>query len=433
MIDPEASLLFAVALTVAAAAAVGSLFDRIGQPRVVGELLAGVLLGPTLLGALLGDTTSALFSEATVGSLTAIGDLGLVLFMLGLGLDLDLRLLRRRRDAVMRVSVASLVVPFASGIVLAAWLYPQHRVVDGQTVSFATFAGFIALALSVTAFPILARIVADRQLQETVVGSLGLAVAAGQDAVGWLLLSLVLALAASESLAGQATQVVVLLSAMAALAVGTRLAGQLLLRDNGSAAGRRPLTAVLLLALVGGGVSHASGAHFVVGPFLVGVMLPREQIGALTEIYRARVAPLTTAVLLPVFFMVPGLRLDVGHLGPSQFRELAVVVAVACLAKFSSAAVAARLSGLEWREAASLGVLLNTRGLVEIVVLGIGLEHGILDERLFTLMVLMALVTTIMTGPCLTRLERRRAPGACVQHATRAGAPAEASTDTVSV
>jgi K+:H+ antiporter len=372
----------------------------------VGEMLAGIALGPSLLGATAGH---ALFPADARPILAAVGNVGLALFMFLVGLELDLDHVRRRRWAVARISTAALVLPFALGLLLASALYPAHKTVAGQEIAFTPFALFVALSMSVTAFPVLARIIGERGLQRSPLGAQALACAAVQDVAAWCMLAGVLALLAGGGPATTALMFAGTLAFAGAVAVAVRVAINF---ARPVTLTRNTLAASLCGALACAWVTQRIGTHFVIGAFVLGAVIPRRETAELRQALQARMGPIVVSGLLPVYFLIPGLSVDLHALSAHDVLELLAIVAVACAGKLIGAGAAARAGGSSWHEAASLGALMNTRGLMELVVLTIGLSMGILDRPLFSALVAMAILTTLMTAPALRladALGRRRA------------------------
>ncbi len=405
-----ARLLLDIAIIVAVAYGCGRLLARMGQPPVLGEILGGIALGPTLLGAFPGDPSTALFGAQVRESLSAIGAIGLVLFMFLAGLGLDMRTVRRHDRTLAAVSAGAIVLPFALGIGLAALLYSSHDEVAGEHVRFVPFALFIGTALSITAFPVLVRVVHDRGMRGTVVGETAIASAAVQDVAGWLLLAVALAAHVGHD-ATQILKITVLgLAFAAAVAFGLRP----LMRRACEPVGDDLPASTVVWALAGltacAATTQAIGLHSVVGAFAFGLAFPRsapQVAGAL----RRMLAPITMVVLLPVYFLGPGLALNLRLLDAQAIWQFAAAMLFACAGKFAGTFAAARLTGLRSRDAGTLGVLLNTRGLIELVVLTVGLKAGVLDPQIFGVLVLMALCTTLATGPLLDLLARGRPAG----------------------
>ena len=314
-----------------------------------------------------------------------------------------------RRRAVLSIAFASVAVPFAVGLAMAVPLHERHATVGGSAVPLAPFALFIGTALSITAFPVLAAILRERGLQRTELGALALACAAAGDAAGWALLAATLAILHASGAAGLLAiiaQTLLFLAAVRWVARPLILAPIAARRRN---LGRlRPFDTALLLgvAFVAAGATHAIGLHAVIGAFVVGVAMPRGERADATEAATRALRP-AAIILAPVAFAVPGLTLDLTRLAGADTIELLIVLAVASAAKLAGVTVAARRQGLETREAATIGILMNTRGLVEVIVLTAGRSAGLLDDRLFAVLLAVALLTTAVTSPALTLVSRR--------------------------
>jgi len=401
---PDPLLLIAqIGAVLVASRLVGLVFRHIGQPQVMGEMAAGIMLGPSLLGWLAPDLSAALFPPASLGFLGALSQIGLLIFMFLVGLALDPAQLRGRGRTAVVTSHASIAAPFCLGAVLALFLYPRLAQ-DG--VGFAGFALFLGAAMSVTAFPVLARILTERDLLKTRVGSVAIACAAVDDVTAWCILAIVVVIVRATG-GGHAADVLPRTLAGSALYLGLMLYGvRPLLRRLEEVHRRRArltqdlLTVVLLLALGSAWVTEWLGIHALFGAFLAGAVLPkgRRFVHDLT----AKLEDVTVVLLLPLFFAFTGLRTRFGLVsGAELWLYCAVIVAVAVLGKFGGSAVAARVTGMPWRAAGAIGVLMNTRGLMELVILNVGLDLGVLSPTLFAMMVLMALATTFMTSPLL--------------------------------
>ncbi|MGA4838615.1 cation:proton antiporter [Streptomyces sp. G45] len=411
MTSQQIQLLFVdLALILALARGLGALAARLGQPPVVGEILGGILLGPTLFGTLLSDH---LFPGDVRPLLTALADIGVGLFMFMVGLELEHRVLRGRTRVSAGAALGSTLVPFVLGVGLGCYLLRDHA--TEQRTAFVVFMG---LAVSVTAFPVLARILADRGLSRTEIGGIALATAALVDIVAWS------ALAGVQAVVGGADDYwrVALLLPFAALLVALRpLLRRIVTAPAGPDGGVAPLSAnrlgvIHVGALLSAAATEAMGMHYIFGAFLFGAVLPRDAAGALRDDVCERTGQVTS-LLLPVYFVVAGLKVDLRGLGPSGAVDLAVILLVAVVGKFCGTYAGARSQGLAPYGASRLAAMMNTRGLTELVILGVGLHLGLLDRPLYSLLVVMALVTTAMTGPVLTLIERRaaradRAPGA---------------------
>ncbi|MBA2555274.1 MAG: cation:proton antiporter, partial [Geodermatophilaceae bacterium] len=396
-----------VLLDIAVIIIVARLFGRaarlIRQPAVIGEIVAGIALGPSLLGALPGDLDLELFPAQVRPYLFILAQLGLILFMFIVGLELDVGLIRGRERVAGAISLCSVVLPFALGAGLTLILHPLHDEVAGESVSLLALALFIGVAMSITAFPVLARILGDRGMHRTPAGVLALACAAFDDILAWTLLAFVVAVSKGES----PFDVVRIVGLTGLFAAAMFLGVKPLLRRLTlwyQAAGRLSpdvLAVVLIGVLLSGYATDKIGIHSIFGAFIFGAIMPREGAAELTREILERLEQVSVLLLLPVFFVIAGLGVDVGGLGVSGLWQLALILLVAIGGKFAGAFTGARMLGLPPRQASVIGVLMNTRGLTELVILQIGRDLGVLDGELFTMLVLMALVTTAMTEPLL--------------------------------
>lgn len=379
--------LLGVAVVLVAARAMGALFRRIGQPPVIGEVVAGILLGPSLLGG----WSNGLFPVDARPMLRILAAVGLAVFMFLIGLELDLGHLGRgrRRRITAGVALMGTAVPFGMGLALAGFLHPRHGVGD-----FVPFALFIGAAMSTTAFPVLARILRERGLHDTPLGVLTMASAAGADVLTWAMLAVIVAMVAATG-AWTLPYILVLSAAfVAVLALAVRPA---LARFGDRTLDRGELGMVVAGIAAAAFVTSAIGIHEIFGAFLLGAVFPR---GRLAGLLRDRLEPVA-AVLLPVFFVTTGLDVDLRGIGLDGLGQLVLILVVACAGKLIGAGAGARSQGLAVRESVALGVLMNTRGLTELVVLAIGRDLGVLGGPLFTLLVVMAVLTTVATAPLL--------------------------------
>jgi Kef-type K+ transport system membrane component KefB len=391
------TLLIQIAVILVTTRLVGRLLRRIHQPQVVGEMLAGILLGPSLLGWLLPGVYAAVFPPDSLGPLNALSQIGLLVFMFLVGVEFDSRILRGRGHVAVVTSHASIIVPFVLGAALALFLHPVLSPTDVPVLHFAMFTG---LAMSITAFPVLARILAERNLLRTRVGSIAIACAAVDDVTAWCLLAAVVAL--TRSIEQTIPFAVTLFGSLAY--IGVMLFG--VRRVLAAYFSRRRevtydrLAIILVLAITSAWVTEMLGIHALFGAFLMGVVMPKD--AGFNHALASKLEPITVTLLLPLFFAYTGLRMNIGFLSDAQlwlYCGLIIVVAVA--GKLGGSSLVARRFGMSWREAGALGVLVNTRGLIELVFLNIGLDIGVISPTFFTMMVLMALVTTFMTTPLL--------------------------------
>ncbi|GAB7035443.1 cation:proton antiporter [Streptomyces sp. NPDC021749] len=400
------ALLLSLPLVLTACWAGGVVGRRLGQPPVIGEIAAGLLLGPSLLGHVWPAASAVLLPPALVPVLDTLGQLGLLCFMFLLGRELDPQTVRTESRTAGTVALAGLAVPLLCGALLALPLYGPYAPKGAGRLPFTLF---LAVALSITAFPVLARILTDRGLTGTRLGALALTCAALADVLAWTLLALVAALARSASpLVVLGTFALTVAFAAAMLCVVRPLLARFLARA-------RPGPAATLVLLLGGlclsalATDHL-GIHAIFGAFLFGAATPRD--APTLRQATCGLAQFTVPFLLPLFFVSTGLRTDIGTLGPHLDRWLlcAAILLVAGATKWGGTALVARTRGLEWRDALALGALMNCRGLTELIALTTGRELGLLSPELFTMLVLVALSATALTAPALTALMRDRAP-----------------------
>jgi Kef-type K+ transport system membrane component KefB len=382
-------------------------FAWLKQPAVVGEIVAGIVIGPSVLGHFAPGLAKTLVPPDAVAPLGTIAQIGIVLFMFLVGLELDVSLLRKRTRVSVAISASSIVVPFSLGLALAAFLRARFAKPD---VPHHVFALFIAVSMSVTAFPVLARILSDRRMTRSPLGVLALACAAVDDVTAWCLLALVVSLAKAH--ASSAATTVALVIVFAAVMLG--VVRPLLSRSIAKAKPTANVLALVLAGLLGSAlVTEAIGVHALFGAFVFGAIIPHDS--PLARAILDKLTDFVVVLLLPAFFAFTGLRTKLGLLhGSEAWLVCGLITLAATVGKFGGSFVAAKITGLGTRDAASIGVLMNTRGLVELVVLNVGYDLGILSETLFAMLVLMAVVTTFAATPILQWLEatRPRSPAA---------------------
>ena len=400
-----------VLATLAAVIAMGNLFAwglrRFHQPAVIGEVIAGIVLGPSILGTCFPDAMHCLIPDSAtdphglvVSSLKTIAQVGVVLYMFIVGLELNLQKVGRQAKAAIAISHASIVVPFVLGALMALWLYP---ILSTSDVPFTSFALFLGVAMSITAFPILARILTDQRLDKTDLGVIALSCAATDDVTAWCLLAFVVGVAKAQI--GDA--VIVAVATIAFIAMMFLVVRPMMLRWIAWAELRgldQRITPLLLIALLCASLAtEAIGIHAVFGAFLLGAMIPHDsRVGK--ELSR-KLHDVVTIMLLPAFFAVTGMNTRIGLInGLDSWLICVAIILVATIGKFGGTILASRLTGIDWRTSSALGILMNTRGLMELIVLNIGLSLGVISPKLFAMMVIMALVTTIATAPILRKL-----------------------------
>jgi Kef-type K+ transport system membrane component KefB len=394
-------LLLALALVIATARTLGALCHWLQQPPVIGEMIAGILLGPSLLGQVAPDAYSYLLPQSIAPLLNAIAQFGVILYMFIVGLELNLSMLRGKGHAAVAISHASIVFPFLLGTGLSLVLYSRF---SNSAVPFTSFSLFLGVSMSVTAFPVLARILTDRGISRTRLGSLALTCAAVDDITAWCLLALVVGI--TQTKAGHATSTFAF-AALYVLVMATvmRWVARWVARefDQRGRLTQGTLAAVLLVVLVSSFTTEWIGIHAIFGAFALGAIIPHDS--ALARDLRSKLEDFTVVFLLPAFFAFTGLRTRIGLLaGAESWLFCALIVAVASLGKFGGSTIAARLAGLSWRESSAVGILMNTRGLMELIVLNIGLDFGVISPLLFAMLVLMALATTVATTPILHKV-----------------------------
>lgn len=396
-----AQLLLTLALVIGAAQLGGRLAGRLQQPPVIGEVLAGIVLGPSLLGLVHPGLPELLAPDATRTVLGGFADVGVVLFMFLVGLELKLSASRLRM--IGPTAAGSMFLPMALGCGLGYFIYPHFSEVAGSTVPRVAFILFCGAAMSVTACPVLARVLRSYGLNGSRVGDVAMGSAAMNDILAWVLLGVIIGLTGTAQVPWWL------------MVPGTALLASLMIfcvRPALAALDRRVtlhttqwvIGASAAVALLSAATSDAIGIHSIFGPFLLGLAVPRRP--ALIARLEGTLGEVTVVVLLPAFFLLAGMRVDVGLIGISHVVLLVLVVALAVTGKILGAAVPARLSGLDPRSSLTVGLLMNTRGLTELVMLGIGLQLGLLSDELYTIFVLMALSTTAMTGPLLSIVNR---------------------------
>lgn len=391
-------VLLALVVIIVAARALATVFRRFNQPAVIGEMVAGVLLGPSVLGRLSPDAASFVLPSEVASYLGVIAQVGVVLFIFLVGLELDASLVRRRPGASVAVSIASIALPFGLGVVLATQI---HGSLAPKGVPLHVFAVFIGVSMSITAFPVLARILTDRRLQRTQLGVLALTCAAFNDVIAWCLLALVVGIANADP---SRAAVTLGLSGgfVAAMLLVVRPFVVRLVRsyDGKRHDSQTALAAVLVGLLTCALVTEVIGIHPLFGAFAFGAIIPSDS--ELARDLEARLTDVVVVMLLPVFFAFTGMRMQIGLVqGASSWLVCALIIVLATLGKVGGTFAAARVSGIAPREALGLGVLMNTRGLMELVALNIGLDLGVITPTLFAMLVLMALVTTFATAPIL--------------------------------
>lgn len=379
----------------------GYLSSRIGQQWVIGEILAGLVLGPSLLGALFPGFEALLFPASALPTLQTLGDIGLVLYMFSLGTRLDTHLMLRQSRNAIAVSLSGTILPLIMGALLAFFLYPG---LAGSKATLVSFMLLVGTAMAITAFPVLARLLAEKNMLGTKVGTLALTCAAIGDALAWCMLALVVAIIHAAGLTS--ALLTVGLTLLFIVFMFTIVRPLLVYADRRIHAKQLLIALSLILLLLSAYITNAIGIHPIFGAFLMGIILPRkttyvEQVHSLDQV--------NSILFLPLFFVYSGLHTQIGLISaPLLWLICLLVLVIACVGKILGSMLPVRWMGESWKESLTLGILMNTRGLVELIVLNIGLDLGVLSPTLFAMLVIMALVTTMMASPLLPLLGYRQ-------------------------
>ncbi|WP_143310645.1 cation:proton antiporter [Chitinophaga vietnamensis] len=405
---PLSLLLLQIIVIMLASRLFGILANKMKQPAVVGEIIAGVLLGPSLLGWLSPSFSGFLFPVDSMKNLQFLSQIGLAFFMFIVGMELDISKIRNKAHDAVMISHASIVVPFFLGVWLAYFLFTRFAPAQ---VSFLSFALFMGIAMSITAFPVLARIVQERKLTGTPLGTMAITCAAADDVTAWCILAAVVAIVNAGSVWTAVLTIILAIIFVAVMLyfVRPQLSRALrALQTRGKE--KSAISLVFFILLVSAWMAEVIGIHALFGAFLAGVIMPQE--ASVKRILTDKVEDVSVLLLLPIFFAYTGLRTHIGLLNQGHlWMACGMIMLVAVAGKFGGSAITARLMGQSWNQSLAIGALMNTRGLMELVVLNIGYDLGILSPEIFAMMVLMALGTTFMTGPLLDLLaasERRR-------------------------
>ena len=390
-------LLLALAAVVLTGRLLGSAFRVIGQPPVIGEVVAGILLGPSFLGTLSHEAYTFLLPASVAPSLGMLAQLGVVLYMFLVGVELDTEGLKGQLRSTVGIAFTSIAVPFALGVWLSTRLY-QGLAPEG--VPFTHFMLFLGVAMSITAFPVLARILADQGITKTSLGRLALSCAAIDDVTAWCLLAFIVGVVNSTEGSALLPSVLTLGFIIFMFAAVRPLAVRLSKRWEGEEPDRQAVALALVAMLCSALATEAIGVHAIFGAFLLGAVIPHDS--RLAHVLQERMEYLVTILLLPAFFAFTGMRTEIGLLsGWNAWLTCAAIIAVATVGKFGGALLGARVARYDWQMSASLAVLMNTRGLMELIVLNVGLDLGVISPALFTMLVIMAIVTTMATTPVL--------------------------------
>ncbi len=377
----------------------GLVFKKMGQPMVIGEIIAGIALGPSLLGLYLPEVSGFIFPANSLGSLQVLSQIGLILFMFIIGMELNLNVLKNKAHEAVVISHASIIIPFTLGVGFAYFIYSAFA---PEGVEFASFALFLGISMSITAFPVLARIIQERGMQKSRVGAMAITCAAADDITAWCLLAAVIAIVKAGSFV---SSIFTIILAVAYVALMVKVARPFLLKigakiEEEKKVGTYATVVFFLTLLISAYITEVIGIHALFGAFMAGTIMPINQ--KIRSIFIEKIEAVTLVLLLPIFFVITGLRTEIGLLDTTYLWSVTgMIILVAVVGKFGGSTFAAKYVGQSWKESLTIGALMNTRGLMELVVLNIGYDLGVLNAEIFAMMVIMALVTTFMTGPIL--------------------------------
>jgi Kef-type K+ transport system membrane component KefB len=396
---PLATLVLQIIAIIAVSRLFGYVFNKIGQPTVIGEIIAGIALGPSLLGLFAPEVSSFLFPIVSLGNLQFLSQVGLILFMFVIGMELDPKVLRHQAQDAVVISHASIIIPYSFGMALAFYLYEEFAPAG---ISFLSFALFMGIAMSITAFPVLARVIQERGLTKTRLGTIAITCAAVDDVTAWCILAAVIAIAKAGTIASglftMGLALIYLLFMFYVMRPFLRKLGSVY--SNKETISKMIVAVVFLMLLLSSYLTEIIGIHVLFGAFLAGVIMP--PIFNFRKIMTEKIEDVSLVLLLPLFFVFTGLRTQIGLLNEGHLWAVCGwIILTAVMGKFGGSALAAKMVGQSWRESLSIGALMNTRGLMELIVLNIGYDLGILSPEIFAMLVLMALITTFMTGPAL--------------------------------
>jgi Kef-type K+ transport system membrane component KefB len=401
--DTTAHLLLVLAVVIVLGRLTAWLFAHIGQPPVIGEVIAGIAIGPSVLGQVVPDGPVWLLPPDVAPYLREIAQLGVILYMFLVGLELNLSRVRQQAVPAVFIANASIAVPFALGAALATFLYPRLCPDGVPLVSFALFMG---LATAITAFPVLARLLTDHGMHRSDLGILALTCAAIGDVSAWCLIAFVAGVAQAEVQGALFVVVLAVVYVGIMFVVMRPILRRFAARADSDELSHDMIAMVLVALLLSALATELIGIHALFGAFFLGAVIPHDS--TIARVFTHKLHELVTILLLPAFFAFTGMRTQIGLVnGVEHWLICALIIAVATAGKFGGACVAARIVGIGWRESAALGLLMNTRGLMELIALNIGLDLGVISPELFAMMVLMALVTTMATSPLLRCLRLR--------------------------
>jgi Kef-type K+ transport system membrane component KefB len=401
---PLAILLLQIITIIFSARTIGFLFNKIGQPTVIGEIIAGIFLGPSLLGNWFPEYEAFLFPATSLSNLQFFSQMGLLLFMFVVGMELDLRVLKNKAKDAIVISHASIIIPYTLGMALAYFLYTDYA---PDNVNFSSFSLFMGIAMSITAFPVLARILQERGMSKTKLGILAITCAAFDDISAWCVLATVIAVVKAASMVGAIFTIVMAIGFVLVMLNVVRP----FLKKLGEVYSNKETLSLNIVAIIFGILlisaytTEVIGIHALFGAFMAGVIMPPSF--SFRRIIIEKIEYISLGMFLPLFFAFSGLRTQIGLLNEGHLWGIsAIIILVAIVGKFGGSMLTARFMGNSWRDCLTIGALMNTRGLVELVVLNIGYDLGVLSPQVFAMLVIMALFTTFMTGPVLDLIRK---------------------------
>jgi Kef-type K+ transport system membrane component KefB len=383
----------------------GYIFNKIGQPTVIGETVAGIVLGPSLLGLFFPAISAFIFPAHSLGNLQFLSQVGLILFMFVIGMEVDINVIRKQAYDAVVISHASIIIPYTLGMGLSFFLYKEFAPAN---ISFLSFALFMGIAMSITAFPVLARIIRERGITKTKLGVMALTCAASDDVTAWCILAVLVAIVKAGSSVSAFFTIGLVIFYIAAMLVGVRPVLQKIYKryQKSKTMSKTMVAVVFIVLLISAYATETIGIHALFGAFMAGMIMPQDF--SYRKIIIDKIEDVSIVLLLPLFFVFTGLRTQIGLLNDgSSWIVFVWILLVAVTGKFAGSALAAKVVGQSWKDSLSIGALMNTRGLMELIVLNIGYDLGILSPEIFSMMVLMALITTFMTNPAMNFINSR--------------------------
>jgi Kef-type K+ transport system membrane component KefB len=402
--DSLGLLILQIITIIAISRVFGFLFKKIGQPIVLGEIVAGIVLGPSLLGNYCPEISNFLFPLKSLGNLQILSQIGLILFMFVIGMELNLKVLKNKAYDAIVISHASIIIPFTLGIGLAYLIYPF---LAPKNVEFLSFSLFIGISMSITAFPVLARIIQERGMHKTKLGALAITCAAIDDITAWCMLAAIIAIVKAGSFISSLYTIIIAITYVLLMLKVVRPFLKRIVESAKSetSLNKKLVVIVFLVLLISSFTTETIGIHALFGAFLAGTIMPESP--RFRKMFIEKIEDIALVLFLPIFFVISGLRTKIGLISTPDLWEITgLIISVAIIGKFIGSALAAKFVGQNWKDSLTIGTLMNTRGLMELVVLNIGYDLGIINAEIFVMMVIMALVTTFMTGLSLNVINK---------------------------